>query len=234
MEDQKILNNEQVKWYEDDDTRLDYQVAFEGPGHTRNQEKKRQDKASKEKKVDIKALLRERDTKWKKRLQDARKAAYAKGFEEGKEDGLQQARKEIDQKIEGLEDMMDQAHQEWKQRQEAINPGLLDLVFELVETIVGLPVGNPQIRENLDDELSVLLHETSKEVKPVIWICNEDYEYVEGLVEKYAPELTVRIRSHDEYNPGEFAFETDKETVVYNYKEMLNDFRENVSVPSWK
>ncbi len=234
MEDQKILNNEQVKWYEDDDTRLDYQVVFEGTGHTRNQGKKRQDKASKEKKVDIKALLRERDIKWKKRLQDARKAAYTKGFEEGKEDGLQQAREEIDQKIEGLEDMMEQAHQEWKQRQEAINPGLLDLVFDLVETIVGLPIENAEIRENLDDVLSVFLHETNKEVKPVIWVCDNDYEQIEELVEKYAPELTVSIRSNDEYNPGEFAFETDKETVVYNYKEMLNDFRENVSVPSWK
>ncbi|SHG14999.1 hypothetical protein SAMN05443144_12033 [Fodinibius roseus] len=235
MEEPKILHDEQLSWYEEEDRRLDYQVAFENQDYTENKgAAKKAERTGNKEDTDVKKLLRERDRMWKKRLQKAREAAFREGLEKGKKEGISEAREEINEKIKGVEHILDHAHLEWKRRQEAINPGLLDLVFELVEKIVGLPVENPEIRNKLDEELSNLLHEADTSVKPVIWICESDYEYVEGLVNTYAPEVTVSIRSSDKYNPGEFAFDTEKETVVYNFKEMLRDFRETISLPSWR
>ncbi|NGP87402.1 hypothetical protein [Fodinibius halophilus] len=238
MEDQKIFNTDQVSWYEDDDNQLDYQVAFEEAESFKTdplvQEGVNETDEPQQQQVDVKELLRERDQKWKERIKKSRAAAFSKGVEQGKQQGYEQAEKEFKQKEQQLEMMFEKAHMEWHARHEALNPGLLDLVFEIVEEIVGLPVENPAIRESLEEELSVLLHGAEEEIKPLVRVSESDYKFVEELVEKYAPEATLTIRVSEDCNPGEFEFETDKKMVVYRFKEMLNDFRENLSLPSWK
>lgn len=236
MEEQKILNTEQINWYEEEDNELNYQIAFDGNdglGSNGEEETESDDKGEQEQ-VDVKTLLRERDQKWKKRLKKAREISFAKGVEEGRKKGYRKAEEEIDEKLETLRGIFEQAHKKWLERHRALNPGLLDLTFDLVEEIVGIPVENPQIRETLEEELSELLHEAENRLKPVLWVSKEDYNFVENLVKKYAPEISINIRVSKEYNPGEFEFETEKKTVVYSFKEMLHDFRENISLPSWK
>lgn len=238
MQEKKILHNEQLSWYNDNDDQrmLNYQLAFEEQNSQVEQEEEKEQFTpdEKEETIDAGALLRKRDHKWKKRLQRARKAAYQKGVEEGHQEGLVQAREEIDGKIERLEAILSQSHKEWQQRKQKLIPGLLDLVFDLAEMIVGLPVENPKVRESMEEELSTLLHEADKEIKPIVWVSESDYAYVEKLVEKYATEVMVNIRISKTYNPGEFAFDTDRETVVRDFKEMLNDFRKSLSLPSWQ
>ncbi|WP_138430793.1 FliH/SctL family protein [Fodinibius saliphilus] len=238
MEDQKIFNTDQVSWYEDDNNQLDYQVAFEEADSFQADRSIQKDETNdvepEGRQVDVQELLKERDKKWKERLKKSRAAAYSKGVEQGKEQGYQEAKEEFKQKEKQLETMFEQAHKEWHERHEALNPGLLDLSFEIAEEIVGIPVENPEIRELMKEELSVLLHGAEEEVKPLLRVCESDYQYVKDLVEKYAPEATLTIRVSEDCNPGEFEFETDKKMVVYRFKEILNDFRENLSLPSWK
>jgi len=234
MDEQKILNTDQISWYDEDKTQLNYQVAFEGDGGLKQSDNGSSNNEEDKQEIDLRALIRKKDEKWKKRLEKVRESAFAKGIEQGKEIGYRKAEQEIDEKLAELAGVLKEGHQQWIERQEALNPGMLDLVFDLAEQIVGLPVEHPELRQKLDEELSVLLHEVEAEVKPVLWVCEEDHAYVEELIQKYAPEVTVSIRISDKYNPGEFEFETDKETVVHSFKEMLSDFRENLSVPSWK
>lgn len=232
MESQKIINTDQISWYEDDSSRLDYKEVFQDKKIEREHGKTVADKETE--KAYIKALLRENDKKWKKRLKKARQVAFAKGREKGIETGYERAEEEIDEKLGRLEMLLEQGHQKWLSRHESLNPGLLDLVFEMVEEIVGLPVENPEIRSTLEEELVPLLHEAESNFKPILRISEYDYRFIEELVEKYAPETAINIRIHEDFNTGEFEFETDKKTVVYSFKEMLNDFREKISLPSWK
>lgn len=229
-EDQKVLQTEQINWYEEEENRLDYEVVFGGE----NYQKSKANKESAEPKVDVKKLIQKRDEKWKKRLENAREKMFEKGRQKGFEEGYKEAEQQVDQKLSKLEGLIQEAHEDWCQRQELINPGLLDLTFDIVEKIVGLPIENPQIRQQLEEELSVLLHQSDDEIKPLLWISKEDYKFVEGIVKKYAPELSISIRISEKYNPGEFELETEKETVVHRFREKVTDFKENLSLPSWK
>lgn len=237
MEDQKIFNNEQVSWYDEGSERLDYELAFEKNGSPTTEKEKQKTAESDDKeneRPDVMALLRQRDVKWKKRLKKAREVAYSKGFEEGKKEGAEQVRTEMTAKFESVERMFEQAHQAWVERHKALDPGLLDMVFELSEAVIGLPVENPEIRSTLESELSGLLHEAEDQIKPVLWVSERDYKFVEELIKKYNPQTSVDLRISQECNPGEFEFDTDKETVVHRFKKILNDFKESLSLPTWK
>lgn len=234
MEDQKILHTEEINWYEEGENRLDYDIAFEGNGYKKGQKNKSHGQPINEQQIDVKQLINKRDQKWEKRLAKVRKEARQEGYEQGYQEGVNEAEQHIDDKLDHLEYLVENAHNQWKEYQKMLDPGLLDLVFDIVEEIVGLPVENPEMRERLEDELSVLFHEVDSQVKPKLLISEEDYEFVEGLIEKYVPELSLSVQVSEEYNTGEFEFETDKETVIYRFQEKLVDFKESMTLPSWK
>ena len=231
-EDQNILHTDDINWYEEDENRLDYDLAFNGEGYKKTGRDKSEEKP--ENKVDVKKLIKKRDDKWEQRLAKAREEAFEKGRKRGYEDGFNEAEQQVDEKLNRLEELVEKAHQDWTRRHKLLNPGLLDLVFDMVEKIVGIPVENPQIREQLEEKLSALIYETDEEIKPQLWVSKKDYRFVEGLVEKYAPELSLSIRVSEDCNPGEFEFETQKETVVHRFREKLADLKDNMTLPSWK
>ena len=233
MEDQKILHTEEINWYDEDSHPLDYEMAFDGKGYKRS-EKSENSESPWSRPVGLDAILPLPGRSWKKRLAKARKEAFEKGRNQGYQEGFDEAEQQVDDKLDRLEDLVEKAHREWKEQHQLLNPGLLDLVFDMVEKIVGLPVENPAIREQLEEKLSGLLHETEGNIKPQLWVSEQDYRFVEELVEKYAPELSLSIRINEDCNPGEFEFETQKETVVYRFREKLADLKENMTLPSWK
>ncbi|MDR8394255.1 hypothetical protein NC796_24110 [Aliifodinibius sp. S!AR15-10] len=229
MQNQKILDSDQISWYSEEKAQLDYEMIFNEAGEAAREEEKR-----KEEEVDFKKLLRERDRKWKMRLKKAREHAYAEGFEEGKQKGRQEARAEIDDRLTALQGIVEASHKEWEKRQKLLDPGLLDLVFDLAESILGIPVENPAIREKLDEELGALLQRVGDHATPLLWVSETDYEYVEQLKSKYNAQASVNIQVSEECNPGEFKFETDQKTVVCDFREMLHNFKQNLSLPSWQ
>ncbi|HYX07433.1 MAG TPA: hypothetical protein VE912_11930 [Bacteroidales bacterium] len=235
MKDQKILNGDQISWYLDDVARLDYRMAFENEGIINNDhDKGSSDSEEQIEKVDVRALLKERDEKWKKRLKKVSEDSFKRGFKKGEQQGIEKTRKEMDERFDKLEYMFNQAHEEWVKRHEILNPGVLDLVFDIVDAIVDIPIEHTKMKEYLEKELSALLHNLDEGVKPVLNICEDDYEFVAKLVKKYAPEITVDIRKSSNCNPGEFELDTEKETVVYKFKEMVGDFKEDLTLPTWK
>ena len=232
MEDQKILATEEISWYDEERAQLDYQMVFDN-SEDQGEEEEAQQQEQEQQQIDVKALLRERDRKWKKRLKKAREHALSKGYEEGRKQGLAQGRSEIEERMTDLESSFSKAHEEWKRRQEILDPGLLDLVFDIAESILEIPVENPEIREKLNQEISSLLHRMDEQVTPFLWVSASDYSYVQNIKEKHLSESSVNIQVSEECNPGEFKFETDQKTVVHSFREMLDDFRNTLSLPSW-
>lgn len=233
QENKNVLHTEELNWYEEDENCLDYDLAFKGKGYKKSDAEKKPE-TKPEPKVDVKKLVKKRDDKWEQRLAKARKKAFEEGRECGFEEGFNKAEQKIGDKVHRLEQLLEKAHREWSSRHQLLNPGLLDLVFDMVEKIVGLPVENPKIREQLEERLSKLLHETDDKIKPKLWVSEQDYRFVEEVVEKYAPELSLSIRVSEECNPGEFEFETHNETVVHRFQEKLADLKDNLTLPSWK
>lgn len=225
----KIIDSERIDWYEQESTRLNYQMIFEEKGASEHSEE-----VDKKIKAKVQKLLDKRDQKWKAKLGKAREEAFARGFDEGKQEGVELANAEIDHKVSVLEQALEQGHEEWRQRQQLLDPGLLDLVFDITESILGIPVENPDIRKNVEIELGKLLQKIDEQSKPLLWVSESDFDYIKKLKEEYAPKTTVNIQVSKEYNPGEFELETNRETVIHSFREMLNDFKETLSLPSWK
>jgi len=45
---------------------------------------------------------------------------------------------------------------------------------------------------------------------------------------------SINIQISKECNPGEFKLENNRETIIHNFRVMLKDFKESLSLPSWK
>lgn len=227
MNRRKILDDKQINWKKKDDSRLSYQMIFDetAPGEISEEDS--------EEALDVDELLRKRDQKWQEKLIKTREEMYARGLEDGKKQGIEQARAEIDGKLVQIENILREAHREWQNRQKLLEPGILDLTFDLAEAILTIPVENPAIRKKLESELSTLLQKTDEQSRPVLWISEEDLEYIKKLKNEYAPKTTINIRVSKECNPGEFKLETNRETIVHNFKTMLGDLKESLTLPSW-
>lgn len=226
MRSQKVLSNQQIKWYDEGTTRLNYQLIFN--------EAKEDSKESLYNENEIKKRLESRDAAWKKKLQQAKKEAYKDGFEAGKQEGIQEAGKEIDAKLNVIRNAIEDGHAEWKQRQEIIEPGMLDLVFEISESILGVPVRDEKIRKQLLETLRPIFQKLDESCKPIIKVCEKDLEPVKALKEEYAPKMTMHFEVNEDCNPGEFILDTDDETIVHKFREMLKEFKKNLSLPTWK
>ncbi|MEX2479030.1 MAG: FliH/SctL family protein [Gracilimonas sp.] len=225
MRSQKVLNNDQVKWYDGGQTRLNYQMIFN--------EVEEKEEASGVDFEELEARLNERDQSWKIKLQAEKEKAFAAGFETGRSDGLEAARNEIDGKLEVIRSAIEKGHEEWRQRQEMIEPGILDLAFEISETILGIPVKNKKVRQNLTNKLTPIFRKLDQGSKPILKVSAYDLEHVQELKEEYASKITMFIESDEACNPGEFELDTDDETIVLKFKEMLKEFKKNLGLPSW-
>ncbi len=226
MKKPKIIDDRKISWNREETSRLSYEMIF-------RDELSSDDNESEEEELDIEELLEKKDREWKKKLRQASDEAYQKGIDDGLDQGLEQARSEIDSKLKNLEKAFQEAHREWQERQQILETGLLDLVFEISESILGIPVENPAICEKLEQELGSLLQKVEEHTKPLLLVSETDYEYVQRLKERIATKTTVNIQVDTHFNPGEFQLETNHETVVHKFQTMLNDFKESLSLPSW-
>ncbi|MBO6793861.1 MAG: hypothetical protein JJ895_08125 [Balneolaceae bacterium] len=237
MKTPRVLEENQINWYKNDSTRLNYKMLF---GSDQEEETPTKPEAVVEEIITASAeelvhqAKRDRDEKWKIKVEKTRTEAFQQGFEEGQKAGYEQAQQEIEEKLGVIQALISQGQNEWKKRQELIDPGLLDLAFELAEAVIGVPVENPEVRKSLELSLGPLLERVDDQSKPILLVAESDFEFIKQLKEDYAPDAFVKIRVSDTCNPGEFHFESTQEVVVKNVKETLQDFRKNIPVPTWK
>lgn len=224
MKNQKVLDHSQVQWYSDESMRLNYQLIFND---------RAQEETKPEIQEDITELIAERDFRWKNKLKAAKEEAFKQGWQEGFTAGRTEASGEIDQKLAAIKDALVQAQSAWQQQQKMLEPGILDLSFHIAERILGIPVENPEIRNEMEMRLAELLQKLDNHSKPLLFISETDFEYVNKLKAEYAPHTPVNIRAEKGIKPGEFRLETRNETVIRDFKAMLDDFRQSLTVPSW-
>ncbi|REL38682.1 hypothetical protein DYD21_01660 [Rhodohalobacter sp. SW132] len=222
----RIINNNNISWDQKDQATLSYKMLFD--------ERTPEEISGSEEQPDIEELLAENNRQWEERLRRARKDVYEAALQEGLEQGYKQAAEEIDFKVQRLDSTLKEAHGEWQERQKLLDPGVIDLAFELAESILEIPVENPEIRNSMEAELGPILQRIEETTKPVLWISESDREYINRLKEEYAPGTTIYIRTDKSFNPGEYKLESNRETVVHTFKTMLADLKKSLTLPTWK
>ena len=233
MKSQKVLDNKQINWHKEDSARLNYHMIF-NDGAVPDEKAVKEESTVEHTASDVAKLLAERDQKWKIKVQKTKEQAWQAGFDDGKKEGHTQAANEIDAKLAILKTAIDAGNTEWKKRQELIDPGLLDLAFEIAETILGAPFDHPEIRKSLELSLGPILERIDNQSKPVLLVAESDFEYINTLKDEYAPSSTVKVRVDSEINSGEFHLESNEEVVIQNVKNTLREFRKNLPLPTWK
>ncbi|MEO1022660.1 MAG: hypothetical protein AAFW89_08950 [Bacteroidota bacterium] len=223
----RVLDNERIQWKGEKSRRLSYQMIFEEP-------KEESEAPPVHEPIDITGILEERDEKWKIKLKREAQKAHDEGLEQGRIEGLETARAEIDTKLEFLYRYMDQAYELWKERQQLIDPGILDLALDIAEHIVGVPIEHPNVHKVMEEKLPAIFQRLDDEVKPCLCVSEQDLALVERLKEEHAPGTFVRIKVKEALNPGEFELDTNQERIVHTFKALIDDFREHLNVPSWK
>lgn len=223
----RLLDQDDVQWQKESVSRLNYDMIFDNSPNVDESEELRKQKEELENK------LVEQEKKWQARLRKMEVEAFEKGFQKGKVTGKTEAEAEIDQKLLGIEEILTSAHNEWKDVQTLLEPGILDLSFEIAEEILKLPLEHDELRERLSEEVHSLLQKMDDGSKAAINISKSDYEMIESLVEEYRNRVTVHLTMEEDCNPGEFKFETKRETIVKDFKLQLQDFKDALNLPSW-
>jgi len=223
----RFLDQDDVQWQKESVSRLNYDMIFDNKPDVDESEELRKQKEELENK------LVEQEKNWQARLRKMEVEAFEKGFQKGKVTGKTEAEAEIDQKLSGIEEILTSAHQEWREVQALLEPGILDLSFEVAEEILKLPLENKDLKGRLSEEIHSLMQKMDDGSKTAINVSKSDYEMIESLVEEYRNRLTLHLKMDDDLNPGEFKFETKRETIVKDFKLQLQDFKGALNLPLW-
>ncbi|WP_340103513.1 FliH/SctL family protein [Rhodohalobacter sp. 8-1] len=228
MNSGKIINDGKITWDRKSQDTLSYRMLFdEAPAAVSEPEEDVPE-------IDVDEILRENNEQWEAKLREARQEAFDAGVEEGHDRGFKEAEVLLDQKAARLSEQLNQAHADWQEQQKMLDPGVLDLAFELAESILEIPVENPAIREKMKSELEPIIRRIDDSTRPVLWVSKSDEDFVTAIKEDNAPRTTINIRIDKTLNPGEFKLETSRESVVHQFKTLLQDLKESLNLPSWK
>ena len=224
----KIINDDNITWDRNSQDTLSYRMLFdEAPAAISEPQEE-------EETVDVEEILRENNEKWEKQLHQARQDAFDAGVKEGYNNGYSEAEAALDQRVAKLSGQLHDAHREWQDLQKMLDAGVLDLAFELAESILDIPVENPAIRQTMQTDLEPILRRIDESTRPVLWVSESDEDFVKALKEDNAPQTTVQIRIDKALKPGEFKLETSRESIVHQFKTLLQDLKESLNLPSWK
>jgi len=223
----RFLDQADVQWQKESVSRLNYDMIFDN-----SPEIDELDELQKQK-DELENKLSAQEKKWQARLRKMEVEAFEKGFQKGKTSGKTEAEAEIDRKLSGIEEILKNAHNDWKEVQKLLEPGILDLSFEIAEEILKLSLEHEELKERLSEEIHLLLQKMDDGSKTTINVSKADYEMVNSLVEVYRNRLTVHLSMEEDFKPGEFKFETKRETIVKDFRLQLRDFKDALNLPSW-
>ena len=235
MKNSRVLDNEQINWYKENSTKLNYKMLFNEkkvPNEILGSQEAEAVELSPEEILEQARI--ERDQKWRFKVNKAKEDAYAQGYEEGKAAGYMHAQYDLEGKLDFINSTIEKGLEEWKKRQELIDPGILDLAFEIAETILGFPIEHVELKNKLESTLGPLFENIDDQSKPILVVSESDYEYIQLLKEKYAPHSFIKVRIDQTCRSGEYRFESTREVIVQNVKNTLKEFRKTLPIPTWE
>lgn len=235
MKNPRVLDNEQINWYKENCTKLNYKMLFNEKKVSNEILELEEAEAVELSPEEILEQARiERDQKWRFKVNKTKEDAYAQGYEEGKAAGYMHAQYDLEGKLDFINSTIEKGLKEWKKRQELLDPGILDLAFEIAETILGFPVEHVELKNKLESTLGPLFENIDDQSKPILVVSESDYEYIQLLKEKYAPNSFIKVRIDQSCRSGEYRFESTREVIVQNVKNTLKEFRKTLPIPTWE
>lgn len=225
----KLIYKERLDFDEKDSTRLSYDVVFRQPEIER-EEVEAEEKANLE---ELQQAVEENDRQWQQRLEEVRSQAQKEGYQRGLQEGQQQARQIIQERLGTFQQALDDAGNKVEQLVSELAPGVTTMIFEVAEKIIGIPLNHPQLRERVRREVRSTLERLDESLRIQVYVSTNDYESVQQITNQYQ-NRNIHVQADDTLQPGEYFVETNQEAVVRNFQKSLRDMRDDLRVEDWR
>lgn len=230
--DSKIIDTDNLLVNAEECQRLSYDMLFSdngqsnGNGHAgKNQEKNGSDDIESRK-----AYRKELELKWKRRLEESREKAFRQGVEEGKKQGGADARESMEQQVETLQRALKETSDRIDSLLDDLKPHMAAMVFDITEQIIGLPIKSESLRKEVAGEIRMILASVEEDVKVRLTVSSADYGFIVRALKDISHAPKIEITRSDSLKCGEYALDTQRERIIKSFNEMLDDFREKLSL----
>src|SRR5699024_2314468 len=140
-----------------------------------------------------------------------------------------EAKDEFKKRLSSIKEMMKKMEHQFNDILEELKPHIAGLVFEMTEKVLDVPLLHSKIHERVHDEVLQLVEKLDKQLHIRVTVAEEDYEMIKKALEKNDHLDYFTLRVDEKHKPGEYVVETEKETIIKNFKKMVSDFKESIS-----
>ncbi|TNE71801.1 hypothetical protein EP331_08470 [bacterium] len=218
MPDPKLIYRERLQQDEVEKTRLSYEDLFQ---------------VKTDEEVDYQEVLERNNLEWTRRVNETRQLAIKEGYDAGLTDGETQARKRIDEQLHHFEAALMEIDRRLHQTIEEIKPGIVSLVFDMAEKVIGVPVENDSLKTWVVDTVRTTLETITDHSKIKITVAEADYDAVKELMEKLPEFKKVTVTYTGRLNPGEFEIDSPHHAVLNSFSKKLDDLRAAAPLNDW-
>jgi len=183
-----------------------------------------------EQRVDIQEKLDALNRKWEDRLVREKNKSAEKAYREGFIKGNKEACEQMETQIEMLNESLEAYDLRLHQMVDKLKPHLINMVFDLAEKVLDIPVQNDRLNERIQGEITSHLDEIEEGTRAIITIGPAHEEIVKNLLDNGQNNQSLEMRVSENLKPGEYRIETKFEKVIRDYKKQLNDLRETVGI----
>lgn len=214
-----ILDPEKIRWFDPEESRLDYKMIFEehngasSGSHLREEEVER---------------LKQREREWEERLEATRTEAYQLGLREGRDQGVARERERLQPAIEELRAGAEEAGKASRERWRVLEQQLVGLAFQLAEKVMDVELDEPDLRARLEGSLSGMMDRLQDRTEPRLVVHPDDLEPIRDLVDETGLMDQLQLKTDESYRRGEYRIETRKEVLVATYRELLDELKRDL------
>lgn len=224
----KVIDSEQLNFSGKSFARLSYEMLFEDQDEGEGEERSLETAVESISKEELTERLRKAEEQWQKRLEEEKEKTARAAYKRGRNKGRKEAESAIDEKVSGLKAALEEADRKIGELMDELKPVMAQMVFDLAEKVVRVPVADKEIRRKVSDEIVEILEELEENIRVKIHVSKEDYELVSKELEECGDK--IELKASEELNPGEYTVDTRKERVVKRFTKILNDFKESVAL----
>ncbi|TVQ12157.1 MAG: hypothetical protein EA364_09225 [Balneolaceae bacterium] len=173
------------------------------------------------------------EQEWTEKLVAARKEEAEKAYKQGFNDGQKLSKANAEQHLENFKKTMKDADSRIQGLIHEVKPGITDLIFDLAEKVMEIPVESDMLRMKVAQELDGLLQQLDITSRIRLQVSTEDYEHIFSMIQETHHSDKLSIQMLDDLNPGEYQLDTDQEKVVKDFREILKDYRQQLLSNDW-
>lgn len=181
---------------------------------------------------EVNEMLREQESEWQEKMQEMKHEVEQEARQEGIAEGKKLMKTEMESRLETLEESIKKAGESFQNIIDELKPYMASMVFDLAEKVLNQSLKDKKLHKSVEADIDEILKELENETRATITVSAEDLDHIDRFVEKKRSGEPITVKASDSLKTGEYTIDTCSERIVKNFRKILKDFREKVSLTS--